>query len=91
VVHTPICFADDEYYYTSSRTKEEAITRLENKLKQATEWLTKSGMKVNITKNEFTVFHKSLNTAGRVRIEMEWIVAKQEMNILGIIFDMSSV
>ena len=87
VVHTPICFADDGYYYTLSKTKEEAITGLEDKLKQATKWLTESGMKVNITKTELTMFHKSLNTAGRVRIGMEWIVAKQEMNVLGIVFD----
>jgi len=86
VVLSPICFADDGYYYTSSMTKE-AIMRLENKLKQATEWLMNSGMKVIIAKTEFTVFHKSLYTAGRVRVELEWIGAKQDMNVLGIVFD----
>jgi hypothetical protein len=51
------------------------------------EWLTNSGMKVNIAKTEFTVFHKSLNTARRVSVGMEWIGAKQEMSILGIVFE----
>ena len=60
---------------------------LETKLKRATDWLTASGMKVNITKTEFTVFHKSLNTAGRIRVGVESIDAKQEMGILGIVFD----
>ncbi len=70
-----------------SKTKEEAITGLENKFKQAMELLTTSGMKVNIAKTEFTVFHKSLNTAGRVKVGLKWIGAKQEMNVMGIIFD----
>ncbi len=83
VVLSPICFADDGYYYTSSMTKE-AIMRLENKLKQATEWLMNSGMKVIIAKTEFTVFHKSLYTAGRVRVELEWIGAKAARNGLKI-------
>jgi hypothetical protein len=43
-----------------------------------------SGLKVNNSKTEFTVFHKSLN---RVRDGLEWICAKQKMSILGIIFD----
>ncbi len=54
VVHSPICFADDGFYYMLSKTKEEALTGLENKLKQAMEWLANSGMKVNIAKTEFT-------------------------------------
>jgi len=58
-----------------------------DKNRYALEWLTNSGMKVNIAKTKFTVFHKSLNTAGRVRIGMELIGAKQEMNVLGIVFD----
>jgi hypothetical protein len=44
-------------------------------------------LKLTITKTELTMFHKSLNTAGRVKIGTEWIVAKQEMNVLGIVFD----
>ena len=87
VTHNPICFADDGYYYVLNKTKEGAIMELETKLKRATDWLTASGMKVNITKTEFTVFHKSLNTAGRIRIGVELIDAKQEMGVLGIVFD----
>ena len=70
-----------------NKTKEGATTELETKLKEATDWLTASGMKVNITKTEFTVFHKSLNTAGRIRVGVESIDAKQEMGVLGIVFD----
>jgi exonuclease III len=87
VIHAPICFADDGYYYSTGKTKEEATGGLERKLKSAVDWLTGSGLKVNITKTEFTVFHRSLNTAGRIRIGTEWIGATQEMGILGIVFD----
>ena len=83
----PICFADDGYYYSIGKTKEEAISGLERKLKSAIAWLTGSGMKVNIAKTELTVFHKSLNTAGRIMIGTEWIDTTQEMRVLGIIFD----
>jgi hypothetical protein len=87
VTHKPICFADDMYYYVVSKSKEVAITELEAKIKGATNWLTASGMKVNITKTEFTVFHKSLNCAGRIRIGVELIEARQDMGVLGIVFD----
>jgi len=83
----PICFADDGYYFSSSKSKTEAIAELQSKLKNAIGWLTDSGMKVNVIKTEFAVFHKSLNTAGRIKIGTEWINAKQEMGVLGIIFN----
>ena len=82
----PICFADDGYYISINKSKTEAISNLESKLKRATDWLTDSGMKVNVTKTEFTIFHKSFNTAG-IRTGAEWIDAKQEMGVLGIVFD----
>ncbi len=44
-------------------------------------------MKVNFTKTEFAVFHKSLNCAGRIRIGVESIEARQDMGVLGIVFD----
>jgi len=87
VTHNPICFADDGYYYVVSKVKEEAIVELEKKIKEATDWLTASGMKVNITKTEFAVFHKSLSCTGRIRIGVESIEAKQDMGVLGIVFD----
>ena len=83
----PICFADDGYYFSLSKTKVEAIIELESKLRNAMDWLTNSGMKVKATRTEFTIFHKSLNTAGRIKIGAEWIDAKQEMGVLGIVFD----
>jgi hypothetical protein len=60
---------------------------LESKIKNATDWLTDSGMRVNIIKTEFEIFHKFLNIAGRIKIGTEWINAKREIGVLGIIFD----
>ena len=87
VITTPICFADDGYYFSASKSKSEAVSQLEAKLQIATEWLTNSGMKVNATKTELTIFHKSLNTSGRIKVDNSWIDSTQDMRVLGITFD----
>ena len=82
VITTPLCFADDGYYYSASKSKSEAVSQLEAKLQIATEWLTNSGMKVNGTKTELTIFHKSLNTSERIKVDNSWIDSTQDMRVL---------
>ena len=38
-------YADDSYHYGALRTKKHALEILEKKLKDAIEWITKSGLK----------------------------------------------
>ena len=83
----PVCFADDGYYFSFSKLKADAITGLEIKLRTALNWLTNSGMKVNIVKTEFSIFHKKWNASGRIKIGAEWIDSKQELGVLGMVFD----
>ena len=67
----PICVADDRYYFSLNKSKTEATIELERKLKTSKDWLKNSGMKVNFTKTEFTIFLKSLNITPRIRIGAE--------------------
>ena len=44
-------------------------------------------MKVNAAKTEFTIFHKNCTTAERIKVGVTWIDSKQDMGVLGIVFD----
>ena len=80
-------FADDNYVVSLNKNKEAAIENLGGKLKKIIRWLKESGLKVNESKTEFCVFHRTLNTEGSLMVDELLIDAKTEINVLGITFD----
>ena len=80
-------FADDNYAVETGDNKDSVLEELEKKLKRIIKWLKDSGLKVNETKTELCIFHRTDNTQGRIMISDVMIEAKTEMNVLGITFD----
>jgi hypothetical protein len=80
-------FADDNYVVSWSTKKENALEILRKKLEKILKWLKDSGLKVNESKTELCIFHRNKNTEGQLTIEESPIVAKDEMNVLGMTFD----
>jgi len=80
-------YADDSYYYGTSKVKLRALEILQENLGRAIKWITNSGLKVNLEKTEICIFHrtdtsKATLTVGNVRVE-----SAHHMNCLGVILD----
>ena len=82
-----ISYADDSYVVRGSRSKQTAIQRLQFQIQKVAKWLTESGMKVNIAKTEFVVFHKNDTAVSRVVLNGVEVYSKKEISVLGIKFD----
>jgi len=50
-------YADDSYYYGTSKVKLRALEILQENLGRAIKWITNSGLKVNLEKTEICIFH----------------------------------
>ena len=80
-------YADDSYYCGISKVKLQAQEMLEERIRAALEWITKSGLKVNLEKTEVCIFHrmdtsKATFTVGNVRVD-----SSHRINCLGVILD----
>jgi hypothetical protein len=64
-----------------------ALEELGKELEKIFKWLKGSGLKVNETKTELCIFHRSGNTDGNLLIDNDLITSKNEINVLGITFD----
>ena len=73
------------YYF--SRAHLILIVKMETKLTLITKWLTDSGLKVNQTKTELCQFHRRDTPAVEIRVDNTIIKSKDNMNVLGDIFD----
>jgi hypothetical protein len=80
-------FADDNYVIGYHKEKNLALRELGEKLVRIVKWLKDSGLKVNEKKTELCVFHRNKNTDGNLKIDNTTILAKSEMNVLGLTFD----
>ena len=60
---------------------------METKLTLIRKWLTESGLKVNQTKTELCQFYRKDTPAVEIRVDNIIIKSKDNMNILGVIFD----
>ena len=60
---------------------------MEKSLEAITKWLKKSGLKVNESKTEVCLFHRSSQTNVILEISNIKIKSLNNMNVLGIIFD----
>ena len=52
-------FADDNYLLEWNRSRLILAAEMENKIKRITDWLVKSGRRVNAVKTELCLFHKN--------------------------------
>jgi hypothetical protein len=52
-------YADDSYHLATGVNKVDAVDKLQRRVTEAEEWMTGSGLKVNIAKTELTLFHRS--------------------------------
>ena len=80
-------FADDNYVVSCNKDKNQALHELGEVLKKIIKWLKDSGLKVNESKTELCIFHRSMNTDGNLLIDNVLIESKNEINVLGITFD----
>lgn len=83
-------FADDNYVIKASKTEEE----LKNKLKESTtkvfDWMSNSGLSINLAKTELVIFTpKKQQIIIDFKVHNIQIKSKNEMKILGVIFDSS--
>ena len=81
------CFADDKFPLVWNKDKAVLVGQMETKLKKITDWLTKSGMKVNESKTELCLFHRGDTRPITLNINGIEITSKSTINILGVIFD----
>ena len=80
-------FADDNYAVATGKNKKTVLEELKKKVEIIIKWLKDSGLKVNESKTELCIFHRTENTEGRLVIDDAMIESKNEMNVLGITFD----
>jgi hypothetical protein len=82
-----VAYADDTYTITSARTKENAAAELGKALTMITLWFKSSGLKVNETKTEITIFYKNNCNQADVLINGTTVRAKDTIKVLGITMD----
>jgi hypothetical protein len=63
------------------------MEELGRELEKIIKWLKGSGLKVNESKTELCIFHRSDNTDGSLLVDDVLIKSKNEINVLGITFD----
>ena len=80
-------YADDSYHYGTSRTKKQALEILEGKLGEAITWITKSGLKVNVSKTELCIFHRMDTSKGAITVGNVRVESSHQLSCLGIIMD----
>ena len=80
-------YADDSYHYGASKTKQHALEILQVKLKAAIEWITGSGLKVNLEKTEMCVFHCMDTSKGKIGVGNIRVESSQQLGCLGVLLD----
>ena len=82
-----LTYADDNYQIAIHKCKTEALKDLQRRIMEAEQWMSGSGLKVNIEKTEMVVFHRYDTSQSEIRIGNVVVKSKQSMNVLGIQFD----
>ena len=80
-------YADDSYSTEHDPILEVAIGKTEITLNKLVDWFSGSGLKVNKSKTEIIVFHKSIQAKASITVKDEIIITKNSINILGVTFD----
>ena len=82
-----LAFADDSFNFKSHKNKNQLIKDMEKSLEAITKWLKQSGLKVNQEKTDLCLFYKNDTVGVKVRLGEVTIESKNEINILGVLFD----
>ena len=82
-----LTYADDNYQLGIHKNKEAALKDLQKRVIEAEQWMSGSGLKVNVEKTELVVFHRIDTGRGQIKIGSVTIESQQSMNVLGIRFD----
>jgi hypothetical protein len=82
-----IAYADDNYIVRGNTGKKETIQATQESVDRVVDWLTKSGMKVNLGKTEVVIFHKIDTASEELVVVGNLVKSKKSMKILGVEFD----
>jgi hypothetical protein len=82
-----VSYADDSYLIRGNKNKEIALRRLQFQIQKVQNWLTSSGLKVNLEKTEIVIFHRTDTATSSIKINEIEISTKKQMSVLGVIFD----
>jgi hypothetical protein len=69
-----------------TRTKK-PLQRLQFQIQKVPNWLTSSGLKVNIEKTEIVIFYKTDTATTSIKLNEIEVYTKKQMSVLGVIFD----
>ena len=79
--------ADNNYMGGGSMILEEAVWMVTEKTEGVINWMQSSGLKINESKTEVCIFHRSNSNIINITINNSQISTTNTMNILGILFD----
>ena len=80
-------YADDSYNLEHDPVLQRAIEKSQSTLNNLIDWFSGSGLKVNKSKTEIVIFHRSTQKKANIIVKGETIVTRNSMNVLGVIFD----
>ena len=80
-------FADDNYLLCWNKSIQKLIVGMKKLLNSLIKWLRKSGLKVNDSSTKLCLFHHKDQALITLTISNETLTSKDQMNVLGIIFD----
>jgi hypothetical protein len=80
-------YADDNFIVRWNSSIEELIVDMQRSLEAITKWLRDSGLKVNESKTEMCLFHRSYPRIINLAINNINITSTPQINVLGITFD----
>ena len=69
-------YADDNYVGENGKSLEEVIFKLQIKVKRIANWLADSGLKVNLLKTEFVMFHNKVKLKEKSKLKQLKLVRK---------------
>ncbi len=62
----------ENYQIAIHKCKTEALKDLQRRIMEAEQWMSGSGLKVNIKKTEMVVFHRTIQVKAKSGSEMSW-------------------
>ena len=80
-------YADDNFIIRWNSSIEVLIIDIQRSLEAITKWLRESGLKVNVSKTEMCLFHRSQLKIINVNINNIIVKSTPHINVLGVTFD----
>ena len=80
-------YADDNYMGEENENLELAIQNVSRKTEAVIKWMSSSGLRINETKTEICIFHRSHSSILNVTLNNTRIQSTNTINILGTLFD----